>query len=130
MGTAGATFRPIVGGGEGEAADAPRPASRRDTASSAATSTGSSRRPRCGTCGAVAVVDSAPRCRVYRSSSRLYGQIVGINLDKGELMWSTPHGDTPDAVRNHPALKGINIPKTGQQGQRRRCRDQDGRRLG
>src|SRR5258708_16074691 len=26
MGTAGATFRPIVGGGEGEAADAPRPA--------------------------------------------------------------------------------------------------------
>jgi quinoprotein glucose dehydrogenase len=45
-----------------------------------------------------------------------YGQIVGINLDKGELMWSTPHGDTPDAVRNHPALKGLNIPKTGQQG--------------
>src|SRR2546423_12875485 len=26
MGTAGSTFRPIVGGGEGEAADAPRPA--------------------------------------------------------------------------------------------------------
>jgi quinoprotein glucose dehydrogenase len=45
-----------------------------------------------------------------------YGQIVGINLDKGELMWSTPHGDTPDAVRNHPALKGVNVPKTGQQG--------------
>ena len=37
-------------------------------------------------------------------------------MDKGELMWSTPHGDTPDAVRNHPALKGVNIPKTGQQG--------------
>src|SRR5207248_4851986 len=26
MGTAGSTFRPITGGGEGEAADAPRPA--------------------------------------------------------------------------------------------------------
>ena len=39
-----------------------------------------------------------------------------INLDKGDLMWSTPHGDTPDAVRNHPALKGVNIPKTGQSG--------------
>jgi len=26
------------------------------------------------------------------------------------------HGDTPDNVRNHPALKGINIPKTGQPG--------------
>ncbi len=45
-----------------------------------------------------------------------YGQIVGINLDKGELMWSTPHGDTPDGVRNHPALRGVNIPKTGQSG--------------
>ena len=31
-------------------------------------------------------------------------------------MWSTPHGDTPDAVRNHPALRGMNIPKTGQTG--------------
>ena len=27
-----------------------------------------------------------------------------------------PHGDTPDAVRNHPILKGLNIPKTGQPG--------------
>ena len=42
--------------------------------------------------------------------------MVGINLDKGELMWSVPHGDTPDAVRNHPALRGVNVPKTGQQG--------------
>ena len=27
-----------------------------------------------------------------------------------------PHGDTPDEIRNNPALKGLNIPKTGQQG--------------
>ena len=27
-----------------------------------------------------------------------------------------PHGDTPDDVRNHPALRGVNIPKTGQTG--------------
>ena len=31
-------------------------------------------------------------------------------------MWQVPHGDTPDNVRNHPALKGLNIPKTGQAG--------------
>ncbi len=31
-------------------------------------------------------------------------------------MWEVPHGDTPDNVRNHPALKGMNIPKTGQNG--------------
>ena len=26
-----------------------------------------------------------------------------------------PHGDTPDEIKNNPALKGLNIPKTGQQ---------------
>ncbi len=43
-----------------------------------------------------------------------YGTISAINVDKGEILWQTPHGDTPDAVRNNPALKGLNIPKTGQ----------------
>jgi quinoprotein glucose dehydrogenase len=45
-----------------------------------------------------------------------YGVLSAINLDKGDLMWEVPHGDTPDNVRNHPALKGLNIPKTGQNG--------------
>jgi len=45
-----------------------------------------------------------------------YGVLSAINLDRGELMWQVPHGDTPDNVRNNPALKGLNIPKTGQQG--------------
>ena len=43
-----------------------------------------------------------------------YGVLSAINLDKGDLMWQVPHGDTPDAVRNNPALRGLNIPKTGQ----------------
>ena len=43
-----------------------------------------------------------------------YGTIAAVNLDKGEITWRVPHGDTPDNVRNHPALKGLNIPKTGQ----------------
>jgi quinoprotein glucose dehydrogenase len=43
-----------------------------------------------------------------------YGMLSAIDLDKGQLKWQTPHGDTPDVVRNSPALKGINIPKTGQ----------------
>jgi quinoprotein glucose dehydrogenase len=42
-----------------------------------------------------------------------YGLLNAIDLDKGELKWQVPHGDTPDAVRNHPALKDKNIPKTG-----------------
>jgi len=45
-----------------------------------------------------------------------YGVLAAINLDRGDLMWRVPHGDTPDNVRNSPALAGLNIPKTGQQG--------------
>jgi glucose dehydrogenase len=45
-----------------------------------------------------------------------YGVLNAINLDRGELVWQVPHGDTPDNVRNHPALKGLTIAKTGQQG--------------
>ena len=45
-----------------------------------------------------------------------YGTISAINLDRGEIVWKVAHGDTPDNVRNHPALKGVNIPKTGQAG--------------
>jgi quinoprotein glucose dehydrogenase len=43
-----------------------------------------------------------------------YGTITAINLDKGEIVWQIAHGDTPDAIRNNPALKGLNIPRTGQ----------------
>jgi quinoprotein glucose dehydrogenase len=45
-----------------------------------------------------------------------YGVLSAIDLDKGELKFQVPHGDTPDAVRNAPSLAGINIPKTGQNG--------------
>jgi len=45
-----------------------------------------------------------------------YGSISAISLDKGEILWQIAHGDTPDVVRNHPALKGLNIPRTGQAG--------------
>ena len=45
-----------------------------------------------------------------------YGTISAINLDKGEIVWQIPHGETPDALRNSEALKGVNIPRTGQPG--------------
>ena len=45
-----------------------------------------------------------------------YGLLAAINLDRGEIAWQAPHGDTPDNIRNHPALRGMNIPKTGQPG--------------
>ncbi len=45
-----------------------------------------------------------------------YGTITAINLDNGDIVWQVPHGETPDAVRNHEALKGLAIPRTGQAG--------------
>jgi len=45
-----------------------------------------------------------------------YGTLSAINLDKGEITWQVPHGETPDAIRNHPLLKGLNLPRTGQTG--------------
>jgi glucose dehydrogenase len=45
-----------------------------------------------------------------------YGVLSAIDLHKGEVLWSVPHGDTPDEVRNSPTLKGMNIPRTGQRG--------------
>jgi len=45
-----------------------------------------------------------------------YGVLAAIDLDKGELKFQVPHGDTPDNVRTNPALQGMNIAKTGQNG--------------
>ena len=114
MGTAGQTFRPIVGGGEGEAADAPR----RPTAP---TPPPTPPTPPAGAAGGrgAAPAGGGPFGATVQGLNIVkppYGVVVAINLDKGELMWSTPHGDTPDNVRNHALLKGMNVPRTGQQG--------------
>ena len=45
-----------------------------------------------------------------------YATISAINLDQGEIVWQVAHGETPDNIRNNPALKGMNIPRTGQSG--------------
>jgi quinoprotein glucose dehydrogenase len=45
-----------------------------------------------------------------------YGSITAINLDKGEIAWKVAHGETPDNIRNSPALKGLTIPRTGRGG--------------
>jgi quinoprotein glucose dehydrogenase len=45
-----------------------------------------------------------------------YSTINAIDLDSGRILWQVPHGETPDYIRNSPALKGIAIPRTGQTG--------------
>lgn len=45
-----------------------------------------------------------------------YGSITAIDLNKGEILWRIAHGETPDYIKDHPALKGVNIPRTGRPG--------------
>src|SRR5258707_43836 len=45
-----------------------------------------------------------------------YARISAIDLNKGEILWQIAHGETADNVRNHPALKGLTIPRTGRPG--------------
>ncbi|MGH9257723.1 MAG: pyrroloquinoline quinone-dependent dehydrogenase [Vicinamibacterales bacterium] len=45
-----------------------------------------------------------------------YARITAIDLNRGEIVWQIAHGETPDNIRNHPALKGLSIPRTGRQG--------------
>ena len=42
-----------------------------------------------------------------------WGRITAIDLNTGEHVWMVPNGDTPDCVKNHPALEGLDIPPTG-----------------
>jgi quinoprotein glucose dehydrogenase len=44
-----------------------------------------------------------------------YSRITAINLRTGEHAWMVPNGDTPAAIANNPALKGLTIPPTGAQ---------------
>ena len=45
-----------------------------------------------------------------------YATISAINLDRGDIVWQIAHGETPDQIRNSPALKDLNITRTGQSG--------------
>jgi quinoprotein glucose dehydrogenase len=96
--------RYISGPGEGAGADAPaRAAAARGSSAPAATTND----------GAVNS-DASPQGLPLLKPP--YGRITAIDLDRGEFVWQVAHGETPDSVRNHPALKGLTIPRTGQSG--------------
>ncbi len=57
--------------------------------------------------GGVGGVDGLP---LYKPP---YGRITAIDLNTGEHLWWIPNGDTPDNIKNHTALRGLNIPVTG-----------------
>ena len=39
-----------------------------------------------------------------------YAELVGIDLNKGDIAWRVPLGEGSPAVRNHPLLKGVALP--------------------
>jgi len=45
-----------------------------------------------------------------------YGRLTAIDMNRGEILWQVSHGETPDSIRNHAALKGLNISRTGRPG--------------
>jgi quinoprotein glucose dehydrogenase len=46
-----------------------------------------------------------------------YGTIAAIDLSAGEVLWEIPNGETPEEIKNHPALAGVNLGRTGRAGQ-------------
>ena len=34
-------------------------------------------------------------------------------MNTGEHLWWSPNGDTPERIKNHPALRGVELPNTG-----------------
>jgi quinoprotein glucose dehydrogenase len=103
MGRNDTEFRVSEGPGFGSAADAPQP--KRAPVRPAPTPAAPAAAPAGGlTVQGLSIVKPP------------YGVISAIDLDRGELKWTVPYGETPDAVRNNPALKGMNIPNTGQPG--------------
>jgi len=93
-GTAGQQVTMRTGPGENAGADVPMPVR--------------NRRPATGGGYVPLNIDGIPLIKPP------YGTITAINLDRGELVWQIAHGETPDVIRNHPALKGLDIPRTGQ----------------
>jgi quinoprotein glucose dehydrogenase len=105
-GMAGRPFQEVLGPGDCCAADSPRAQSQAQAAQER------------GPSGALVTATAGGGLTVEGMTilKPPYGTISAVNLDRGEIVWQVPHGDTPDVVRNHPALKGVNIPKTGQAG--------------
>jgi quinoprotein glucose dehydrogenase len=45
-----------------------------------------------------------------------YDRITAYNMNTGDIIWQKTHSSTPDEIRNHPALRGLNLPRLGQPG--------------
>lgn len=42
-----------------------------------------------------------------------YGRITAIDMNSGDHVFQVANADTPDRIKNHPALEGVDLPRTG-----------------
>ena len=42
-----------------------------------------------------------------------YGRITAIDMNSGDHVWQVANAETPKNIAEHPALKGVDIPRTG-----------------
>jgi quinoprotein glucose dehydrogenase len=126
-GVEGTEFREALGPGFGSAADSPLAAARGRAGAAAPGEPAAAGRGGRGRGGAAAAPGAAGAATPPAGGGGgglqveglpivkpPYGVLAAIDLDKGELKFQVPHGDTPDNVRTNPALQGMTIPKTGQ----------------
>jgi quinoprotein glucose dehydrogenase len=45
-----------------------------------------------------------------------YDRITAFDMNRGEIVWQKAHSSTPDNIRNHPVLKGLDVSRLGQTG--------------
>ncbi len=124
-GMQGREFREVIGPGDCCAADSPRAIAQIEAQRAAAVAAGTSPAANLPPGGGAAAAGAGAGAGQLFGGLTVegltilkppYGTIAAVNLDRGEITWRVAHGDTPDNVRNHPLLKGLNIPKTGQAG--------------
>ena len=48
--------------------------------------------------------------RLWKSMNN---QLTAFQMNTGERIWSLPVGETPERIRNHPLLAGVEVPNTG-----------------
>jgi len=48
--------------------------------------------------------------RLYKPMNN---QLSAFQMNTGERIWSVPVGETPESIRDHPLLAGVEVPNTG-----------------
>ena len=52
----------------------------------------------------------APRVQGLEIVKPPYGRVTAIDMNSGEHLWWIANADTPERIKNHPLLEGIDVP--------------------